>query len=212
MSTVVRQGMVEAAFVTNDAFAAFRSLFIGKYFDLPYEPNPVSEPWFLMCYGQTLVMADYPILGARLGNRYGGNGVTTFALPDARGRVMAGLDNMGGSSANRLTNKPGGLNGDVLTNVGGSEEHVLTVAQLAAHVHHGYTEHGSPHQHATAFSNYTVGGGSGGSVPGAGSDFLINTTFEDEHFHEFTTEDAGGSQAHNNVQPTMICVRCVLAF
>ena len=52
-----------------------------------------------------------------------------------RGRVVAGQDDMGGASANRLTDQSGGLNGDTLGDTGGSETHTLTTAQLASHTH-----------------------------------------------------------------------------
>lgn len=57
-----------------------------------------------------------------------GDGSTTFNLPDLRGRVVAGADNMGGTSADRLTGNS--VNGDVLGATGGTEKHV----------HSAYTE------------------------------------------------------------------------
>ena len=54
-----------------------------------------------------------------IGTTYGvGDGSTTFALPDMRGRAVAGQDDMGGTSANRLTTP---INGDTLGAVGGIE-------------------------------------------------------------------------------------------
>ena len=43
-----------------------------------------------------------------------GDGSSTFNVPDLRGRVVAGLDNMGGSAAGELTNQSGGVDGDDL--------------------------------------------------------------------------------------------------
>lgn len=59
-----------------------------------------------------------------------GDGSTTFTIPDARGRVSAGTDDMLGTSANRLTGLSGGVDGDVLGGTGGSESHTLTAAQI----------------------------------------------------------------------------------
>jgi microcystin-dependent protein len=86
---------------------------------------------YLFCYGQAVNRADYADLFGVVSTTYGtGDGSTTFNLPDLRGRVVAGQDDMGGSSANRLTNQTGGLNGDTLGAAGGSETHTLTAAQL----------------------------------------------------------------------------------
>jgi microcystin-dependent protein len=113
-----------------------------------------------------------------IGTVYGvGDGATTFNLPDLRGRVVAGQDDMGGSSANRLTNQTGGLDGDTLGATGGAETHVLTVAQLASHTH------------AIAGNIDALQFGSGGNAPSS------NGT---------STGSAGSDAAHNNVQPTII--------
>lgn len=61
--------------------------------------------WFL-CYGQLLSTTSYPELFNVLGYVYGGSGAS-FALPDCRGRLTAGLDNMGGTPANRITSFSG---------------------------------------------------------------------------------------------------------
>lgn len=76
---------------------------------LPWSGASVPAGWVL-CYGQTLSRAAYPDLWAfaqaeiaatnTLYNN--GNGTTTFGIPDMRGRVAAGPDNMGGVAANRL--------------------------------------------------------------------------------------------------------------
>jgi hypothetical protein len=58
----------------------------------------------LLCYGQAISRTDYVGLFTALGTVYGaGDGTTTFNLPDLRGRVAGGKDNMGGSAAGRLT-------------------------------------------------------------------------------------------------------------
>lgn len=64
-----------------------------------------------------------------------GNGSTTFNVPDRRGRVGAGRDDMGGNAANRLTSGGAGLTGTRLGNAGGSQVHTLTSAQMPSHSH-----------------------------------------------------------------------------
>lgn len=58
----------------------------------------------LFCYGQALSRTTYAGLFATLGTTHGsGDGSATFNLPDMRGLVAAGKDDMGGSNANRLS-------------------------------------------------------------------------------------------------------------
>ena len=58
-----------------------------------------------------------------------GDGSTTFNLPDKRGRVSIVKDDMGGSSAFRVTNAVAGFAGDTLGAAGGSQSHTLTLAE-----------------------------------------------------------------------------------
>jgi microcystin-dependent protein len=102
-------------------------------------------------------------------------------LPDLRGRVIAGQDDMGGSSANRLTGLSGGVNGDTMGAAGGAESHTLLTAEMPAHTH------------TFTYGTDDVNGG-GASFPS-----FNNLTGQTE-----TTASTGGDGAHNNVQPTMI--------
>lgn len=156
---------------------------------------------FLLCYGQAISRSTYAALFAVIGTTYGaGDGSTTFNVPDLRGRVVAGQDDMGGSSANRLTGQSGGVDGDGLGNAGGLETHTLVTAEMPAHSHRLWS---------------TSGGGSGSSVAGFGSTSvstacgLIPIGGTDAYYSTFNVghavmEDTGGGGAHNNVQPTLI--------
>lgn len=73
-----------------------------------------------LCSGQLLPINQNQALFSILGTQYGGDGVTTFALPDLRGRVPFHTD--------------GGGIGPVGTMVG-EEAHTLTAAELPAHTH-----------------------------------------------------------------------------
>jgi len=135
---------------------------------------------YLFCYGQDVNRTTYSDLFTAIGTTYGvGDGATTFALPDLRGRAVAGKDDMGGTSANRLTDQSGGVNGDTLGDSGGLETHTLTTAQLAAH-RHGVTGDGG-------------GGSSGGPAYFSGSGTSPANSGSE-----------GSDNAHNNVQPTFI--------
>ncbi len=76
-------------------------------------------------------VADYPALGALFGNRYGGDGIATFGMPDKRGRVSIGKDDMGGSLASRITAALGGIAGAVLGAFGGGQ----TASGVGSHSH-----------------------------------------------------------------------------
>jgi microcystin-dependent protein len=137
---------------------------------------------FLLCHGQAVSRTTYSDLFSAISTTYGsGDGSSTFTLPDLRGRVVAGQDDMGGASANRLTDQTGGLNGDTLGDTGGSETHTLTTAQMPAHTH-------------TVAAQQQVGGDS--TNRGGSGQLGAAATI--------TSSSTGGDGAHNNVQPTII--------
>lgn len=161
-----------------------------------------------LCYGQAINRVTYAALFTAIGTAYGaGDGSTTFNLPDCRGRVVAGKDDMGGTSANRLTNQTGGLNGDTLGATGGAETHVLTEAQLASHTHTGSTDTAGAHTHNIS-NGFSISGGGGGSyqqgVNNGAALLPPSTDSSGSHSHTITMNNTGSNEAHNNVQPTII--------
>ena len=86
---------------------------------------------WLLCYGQTVSRATYAALFAAIGTTYGTADGSSFNLPDLRGRITAGKDDMGGSSAARLNT----IASTTLGTAGGAQTHTLTTAQLASHAH-----------------------------------------------------------------------------
>lgn len=77
---------------------------------------------WLLCDGSAVSRGNYPDLFNTIGTTYGsGNGATTFNLPDLRGRVPAGKDDMGGTAASRLTSAVSGVSGTALGGSGGSQ-------------------------------------------------------------------------------------------
>lgn len=79
-----------------------------------------------LCNGQLISIAQNDTLYALIGTTFGGDGVTTFGLPDYRGRAAVGAQN--GSAGPGLTSRP-------LGSVGGSAAVTLITANLPAHVH-----------------------------------------------------------------------------
>lgn len=102
-----------------------------------------------------------------------GNGSTTFNLPDLRGYVPAGRDNMGGTAAARLTSasKPGGW--DYLGASGGVDALTLSTAQLPAHTHDvAITD--PTHAHALTYNTLAVGSTGGTAVQNIGTTTSAN--------------------------------------
>lgn len=143
-----------------------------------------TEPTgWLFCYGQAISRSTYSALFTAIGTTYGtGDGSTTFNLPDIRGRVIGGQDDMGGSSANRLTGLSGGVDGDVLGATGGLETHTLSVGELAAHTHEER----------------------GGTATGGGMRYETTNSSTGITNSGIQTGSSGSGDAHNNVQPTII--------
>ncbi|WP_447727341.1 phage tail protein [Sphingomonas koreensis] len=96
------------------------SPFIGQIMTVPY--NFAPRGW-ANCQGQILSIAQNTTLFALIGTTYGGNGQTTFALPDLRGRAS-----MGWGQGPGLTNR-------VLGEVAGTETTTLITTNMPAHNH-----------------------------------------------------------------------------
>jgi len=90
---------------------------------------------YLLCDGSEVLIANFPVLFAAIQYNYKSlsllSGVGTFALPDLRGRFPLGKDDMGGVSANRVTD----VAADQLGGQGGAEEVVIETNNLPEHVH-----------------------------------------------------------------------------
>ena len=108
--------------------------FIGQIIMVAFNTNQIPQGWAL-CNGQLLSIEQNPNVYALLGSQYGGDGVSTFALPDLRGRTTIGagqstetstiynLADTLGSEKMTLTNQPGTTNSLTLSNT-------PTVAQI----------------------------------------------------------------------------------
>lgn len=164
----------------------------------PFAGTTEPTGW-LFCYGQAVSRTTYAALFTALGTTYGtGDGTTTFNLPDLRGRVVAGQDDMGGTSANRLTTP---INGDTLGASGGSEGHQLTAAQQAnMTVTAGVTTtHTATPNNPGTNIGVPGGGGTGAFASNGGTAY---TVLNISGTAVGSGSASGGS--HNNVQPTII--------
>jgi microcystin-dependent protein len=193
----------DSAFYLQGGLANPYSIPLGGMIDYIWTTAPNSA--FVLPYGQAISRTTYATLFSLVGTGWGvGDGTTTFNVPDLRGRVVAGPDDMGGSAAGRLA---GGTGGAVL----GTQTVTLSAAQLPPHTHNGSGTTGddSPdHTHGVVvndFSGSGIGFASGGFPGGARAVTSGGASARHNHFYSFTTDGGNGvgGAAHSNVQPTI---------
>ena len=136
--------------------------------------NLAPRGW-AFCNGQIIAISQNTALFSLIGNRYGGDGVTTFALPDLRGMTPVHMGN-----------------GLALAQRGGEQAHTLTVNEAATHNH-------------SAAGSSTGGDSPipAGNYLGGADNFygpLQNATT----LPPGTIGSTGGSQPHNNMQPYLV--------
>ena len=143
--------------------------FLGQIIAVPFGFAP--KGWAI-CSGQLLPINQNQALFALLGTTYGGNGTTTFQLPNLQSRVPMHQSNS-----------------HDIGEVGGTEAVTLTSAQIAAHGH----QVSQPASKDAETTNRPDGAyfTQGGSYAGSANTSLGATA----------TSSAGGSQAHTNLQP-----------
>ncbi|MCK7594969.1 phage tail protein [Pseudomarimonas salicorniae] len=134
------------------------------------------------CNGQLLPIAQNTALFSLVGTIYGGDGETTLALPNLQGRAPMHAGNGPGLSARSLGE------------AGGSDTVGLTESQLPNHTH---ALRASPNPAEAAAASLPAGGGRGLARVVGGSVYADPANLIDMP----AVGDAGGSQAHNNLQP-----------
>lgn len=110
---------------------------------MPYAGSSAPSGW-LLCDGNAYPKDDYLSLWGAIGYTYGGNGSSTFAVPDLKGRVPAGRN----STETEF---------DTLGEIGGAKTVTLTTAQMPSHTHtqdsHNHTQ--NSHNHTQDSHNHT---------------------------------------------------------
>lgn len=134
-----------------------------------------------LCNGQLLPINQNQALFSLLGTTFGGNGQTTFALPDLRGRVPIHVGS-----------------GHTLGESGGEENHTVSIQELPTHTH------------PVSGSNTATGGsssptnrflGGANNLYGSGAPFTTLTPA--------TVTNTGGGQPHQNLQPHLTLSFCI---
>lgn len=169
-------------------------------------PSPLSfvPQNFLPCDGRLLPVNQYQALFSLLGNKYGGDGQTNFALPDLRGRVVVGANPAVGSSNPA---PPSGVSSNYsLGQVGGQENVALTQSQMPQHTHSVAVSGAAADQNTPANNYLAAPNGSGGAhgpsvtvngyakLPGNPAATLAPTA----------VSPAGASAPHPNLQPYQV--------
>jgi microcystin-dependent protein len=163
-------------------------------FIIPFSGNFAPGNW-QFCHGQILLVADNSAIFSLLGYTYGGNGTTTFALPDLRGRAAV------------CPGQGPGLSDYVRGVVRGEAAPVLSGPELPAHTHNGQITI-TPVAATTANRSSPVGG-----VYAKGSEPLYSATANSSmrSYPGTVTTGDGGPQPFSRLHPALalnyiICV------
>jgi microcystin-dependent protein len=164
--------------------------FIGEIKIVPY--NFAPRGW-AFCAGQILSIAQNTALFALLGTTYGGNGQTTFALPDLRGR-RAYHEGQGP-----------GLSAFDLGEIGGTETVTLLQTELPQHSHtvraaRGATTQPSTSPSSAAWSNEVLGSPQNLPYSDAAADTAMASS---------SVTSSGGGQPHENRPPYLVLNYCI---
>jgi microcystin-dependent protein len=140
---------------------------------------------WMFCEGQLLPISENETLFNLIGTTYGGDGQSTFALPDQRGRLPVHQGN-----------------GFVLAETGGAEEITLTVNQIPAHSHP-----------MLCSADLGTSANVQNNVPArnAGAAFLYIADSPTVSFNPQAVSSVGGSQPHSNFQP-YLCINYIISL
>ncbi len=166
----------------------------------PVAFNFAPKSW-AFCNGQIINITSNTALFSILGTTYGGNGTTTFALPDLQGRVPVGAGNGPGLSPYTLGQK------------GGSNTATMTLNNMPAHVHSVLVQAHIPvNEDAAGLDTPTdafpaIGPTLYASSPSAGATLAANAMTAN-----FTLGTAGSGQPFNTTQPYLALNYCVCLY
>ena len=168
----------------------------------------VAPDGWLLCDYSAVDSAVYPRLFAAIGETYGDGGDAAgplFHLPDLRGRMPLGMDNMGGTSADRVT----APTGDQLAGAGGVER----TAEVANHTHTTATDGNHRHNLRTSCSGGCFDGNDGmargASAIDEGTFRTVDNSAETNHSHAVL---AGGTGATAQNMPPYLTMNYIVKF
>lgn len=175
-----------------------------------------APPLFVLCAGQAISRTTYASLFATIGTTYGiGDGSTTFNVPDYRGRVGAGLDNMNGSAAGRigtaLVTDSGTINGQTIGSAGGSQQHTQAGGEVGQH-NHTATSTDSGHSHPPVSGSFWGSVGATGNTAGGSTTFgQASSTGNAQANISTTVNNSAAPSAMAWLQPTIMMNKIMYA-
>lgn len=151
--------------------------FLGQIMPFAFNWAPKGTA---LAQGQLLPINQNQALFALLGTTYGGDGRSTFALPNLGGRAIngAGMD---------VSPQP------YLGTVGGTANETLTVAQMPQHTHQ-----------MNVATSVASGASPAGALPGAASAAIFGAPANLVPLGAAPPSQVGGNQAHSNMQPSLV--------
>ena len=139
---------------------------------------------WMFCEGQILPISENEVLFQLIGTSYGGDGQSTFALPDLRGRLPLHQGN-----------------GFILAETGGAEEVTLTTQQIPVHNHALVVSLDAGTTNNAASNLFSAS---------ASVDMYIEQS-GDVQLNAGTVTPVGGSQPHTNIQP-FLCISFIISL
>ena len=166
--------------------------YVGEIRLFPF--NFAPQGWAL-CQGQTLAVSSNTALFSLLGTNYGGNGASNFQLPNLQGQVAVN------------SGQARGLSPYVVGETAGQSTVTLIQSTMAAHNHAFNVDSADGTATASAGNQLAKAavGGKGEQVTAN----LYNATTPNTTLSPTTLGFAGGSQAHNDVQPYLAMTYCI---
>ena len=135
------------------------------------------------CNGQTLAINQNQALFALLGTTYGGNGQTTFALPNLQGNVPIHMGN-----------------GHTLGEHSGEQGHTLSISEIPTHVHQAFVSPTSDNTNVAVPTGNVLASPLSETYGPANALGVMGST---------SVANNGGSQAHLNMQPFLVLSFCI---
>lgn len=178
-----------------------------------YYGGTVPMFWYL-CYGQAVSRTTYALLFAAIGTTYGsGDGATTFNLPDARGSILVGADNMGGVAAGRLTTAYFGSDPTILGDRGGLQNTTLITANLPPYTPAGSISNGGifASTNAAALASINNNNGGGGGVFSATSTTASVSVSQSASTFNGAAASGQISTPFSTIQPSFIINKIIFA-
>lgn len=140
---------------------------------------------WMFCNGQTLAISENDVLFQLIGTTYGGDGQSTFNLPNLQSRVPV---HMGTGAGQTLQ----------LAEMAGTETVTLTPQQIPLHSHQFFASSASGSSQSPAGALLAVASGTAGGELTYGTDPAIVT------MNAQSLTPVGGSQPHENIQPYLV--------